>query len=136
MRLAISDPSHLVRIVHGGEWDRARLASLAPDVIRAATREHPAAKLVDDQAGELAGCIAAGVAAVALPPKAVPIALAGGLLVHADYRDRLLRQLRYLGVRPSHVLAVSEPAEAPAAPGVRGGRHKVSRPGGYGSVEP
>jgi N-acetylmuramic acid 6-phosphate etherase len=113
MRLAISDPSHLVRIVHGREWDRARLASLAPDVIRAADEgDTPAAKLVDDQAGELAGCIAVAVAAVALPPTAVPIALSGGLLVRAPtYRDRLLRQLRNVGIRPSHVLAVSEPAE-------------------------
>jgi N-acetylmuramic acid 6-phosphate etherase len=112
-RFGVSDPTDLIRLVHGGEWDRARLAALALDVIRAADEgDILAAKLVDDQAGDLAGCVAAAVAALALPPTAVPIALAGGLLVHAPtFRDRLLRQFRAVGIRPNHVLAVSEPAE-------------------------
>jgi N-acetylmuramic acid 6-phosphate etherase len=112
-RVGVTEATDLIRLIHGVEWDRARLAGLAPDVVRAADEgDILAAKLVDEQAGDLAGCVAAAIAALALPPTAVPIALAGGLLVHAPtYRDRLLRQLRTLGIRPSHVLAVSEPAE-------------------------
>jgi N-acetylglucosamine kinase-like BadF-type ATPase len=112
-RLGVRDASALIHILHGGEWDRARLAGLAPEVIRAADEGDVAAvELVDEQIHELARCVAAAVAGLALPADAVPLALAGGLLVNAPtYRDRFLRRLRDLGIRPSHVLAVSEPAE-------------------------
>ena len=112
-RLGVQDPSALIQVVHGGEWDRTRLARLAPEVIRAADEgDIPAAELVDRQIRELAGCVAAAAAGLALPRDVLPLAMAGGLLVNAPtYRDRLLRQLRELGIRPSHVLSVSEPAE-------------------------
>lgn len=112
-RVGATEPSELIRVVHGGDWDRARLAGLAVDVIRAADEgDILSERLVEQQVRELADCIAAVVAALALPATAIPLALAGGLLIHAPtYRDRLLRQLQGLGIQPSHVLAVSEPAE-------------------------
>jgi N-acetylglucosamine kinase-like BadF-type ATPase len=102
-----------VRVVHGGEWDRTRLATLAVDVIRAADEgDVVAAGIVDEQTDQLADCVAAAVAGLGLPADGLPLALAGGLLVNAPtYRDRLLRQLRKRGIAPGHVLAVSEPAE-------------------------
>jgi N-acetylmuramic acid 6-phosphate etherase len=112
-RLGVQDPSELIKVVHGGEWDRTRLAGLAPDVIRAADEgDIPAAGVVDRQVRELAECALAVVADLGLPADSVPLALAGGLLANAPtYRDRFLRQLRDLGVRPGHVLSISEPAE-------------------------
>ena len=112
-RVGATEPSDLVRVVHGRDWDRTRLAGLAADVIRAADEGDIAAgQLIDQQVGELAECVAAAVSGLALDPAEVPLALAGGLLVHAPtYRDRLLGHLQSLGIRPSHVIAVSEPAE-------------------------
>lgn len=112
-RVGAAEPSDLIRVVHGGEWDRTRLSGLAADVIRAADEgDTLAERLVGDQVRELAECVVAAAAGVGIPPAAVPLALAGGLLVGAPtYRDRLLRQLRGLGIRPDHVIAVSEPAE-------------------------
>ena len=112
-RVGVAEPSDLVRVVHGGNWDRTRLAGLAGDVIRAADEgDILAERLVEEQVRELAGCVTAAITGLALPPTEVPLALAGGLLAHAPtYRDRLLRQLRASGVQPTHVIAVSEPAE-------------------------
>jgi N-acetylglucosamine kinase-like BadF-type ATPase len=113
VRTGVPHPSGLIHVVHGGEWDRTRLADLAPDVIRAADEgDQVAERLVDDQVRELAECVLAVVGGLGFPQTAVPLALAGGLLVNAPtYRDRFLRQLRDLGIGASHVLAVSEPAE-------------------------
>jgi N-acetylglucosamine kinase-like BadF-type ATPase len=112
-RMGLADPTELVQAVHGGDWDRTRLSALAEDVIRAADEGDPAAsRLVDAGAQDLAGCVVTAVRALAIPPDGFPLALAGGLLVHAPtYRDRLLRALQSRGLRPAHVVAVSEPAE-------------------------
>ena len=112
-RIGVAEPSDLVRIVYGGEWDRTRLAHLAIDVIRAADEgDSVAGRLVDQQVGELADSVCAVVSALGLSAASVPLALAGGLLVLAPtYRDRLLLALNDRGIRPAHVLAVSEPAE-------------------------
>lgn len=112
-QIGVPDPPALIQVIHGGEWDRTRLARLAPEVFRAADEgDILAVELVDRQVRELAECVAAAVAGLGLPSDAVPLALAGGLLVNAPtYRDRLLHQLRDLAIRSSHVLVVSEPAE-------------------------
>ncbi len=111
-RMGLSEPSQLVPAVHQVEWDRPRLATLADAVIRAADDgDSVAADLVDGQVCDLAGCVGAVVTALGLPAAGLPLALAGGLLVRAPtYRDRLLRKLPELGIRPGHVLAVSDPA--------------------------
>jgi N-acetylglucosamine kinase-like BadF-type ATPase len=111
--MQLGEPSQLVLAVHGGVWDRARLAHLAVDVVRAADEgDGVAAEIVSQQVSDLAGCVAAVITALALPPDSVPLALTGGLLVEAPtYRDRLLSELARRGIRPVHVLAVSEPAE-------------------------
>jgi N-acetylmuramic acid 6-phosphate etherase len=112
-RVRATEPSDLVRVVHGGEWDRSRLASLAPEVIRAADDgDISANSLVEHHVNELAECVAAVVRRLAIPTNAAPLALSGGLLVHAPtYRDRLLERLNAAHIRPPHVMAVSEPAE-------------------------
>jgi N-acetylmuramic acid 6-phosphate etherase len=112
-RLGASRADELVRILRGPGWDRARIATLAPDVIRAADEgDTVACTLVDQQVAELARCVAATVGALGLPRSELPVALAGGLLVNAPtYRDRFLEQLRTIGLRVGHVLSASEPAE-------------------------
>ena len=112
-KMDLTEPDHLVQAVHGGDWDRTRLSMLAEDVIRAADEGDPAAStLVDAGAEDLAGCVVTAVRALAIPAVGFPLALTGGLLVHAPtYRDRLLRALESCGLRPGHVIAVSEPAE-------------------------
>jgi N-acetylmuramic acid 6-phosphate etherase len=112
-QIGVPEPSALIQVVHGGDWDRTRLAGLAPEVIRAADEgDQLAVNLVDRQVGELAECVAAVIAGLALPSDAVPLAIGGGLFVNAPtYRDRFLRQLRDFAIRPSHALVVSDPAE-------------------------
>jgi N-acetylmuramic acid 6-phosphate etherase len=112
-RMQLGEPTELVHAVHDGGWDRSRLAKLAVDVVRAADEgDMVAGELVAQQVCDLAGCVAAVVAALAIPPEGIPLALTGGLLVQAPtYRDRFLAAVGQLGIRPVHVLAVSEPAE-------------------------
>jgi N-acetylmuramic acid 6-phosphate etherase len=112
-RMGLPDATRLIQAVHGGDWDRTRLSTLAEDVIRAADDEDPAAgELVKREISELAESIATATLAAGIPPDGIPLALAGGLLVRAPtYRDRLLRKLADRGIRPNHVVAVSEPAE-------------------------
>jgi N-acetylmuramic acid 6-phosphate etherase len=112
-RMQLREPSQLVAAVYDGAWDRARLAGLAADVIRAADEGDAVAEgIVSNQVTDLAACVGAVMADVGLPRVGVPIALAGGLLVQAPtYRDRLLKSLGAMGIQPGHVLAVSEPAE-------------------------
>jgi N-acetylmuramic acid 6-phosphate etherase len=112
-RMGASEPADLVRLVYCGDWDRARIAALAADVIRAADDGDTAASdLVEWQAGELADAVAAVASGLGMERSGLPLALAGGLMVNAPtYRDRFLRQLRARGIAPGHVVAVSEPAE-------------------------
>jgi N-acetylmuramic acid 6-phosphate etherase len=111
-RMNLDQPSQLVPAVHGG-WDRARLAQLAPDVIGAADEGDAAAgEIVARGVRELAESVDAVVRELALPRTELPLALAGGLVVHAPtYRDRFLLALERIGVRPVHALPVPEPAE-------------------------
>jgi N-acetylmuramic acid 6-phosphate etherase len=112
-QMQLADATQLVAAVHGGAWDRTRLATLAEAVIRSADDGDAAAStIVDREVAELAGCVTVAAAAAGIPPDGLPLALAGGLFVHAPtYRDRLLRSLSDRGIRPSHVIAVSDPAE-------------------------
>jgi N-acetylmuramic acid 6-phosphate etherase len=112
-RMQLTAPAQLISAVHGGGWDRARLATLAADVIRAADEGDSAAgELVSAHVRELTRHVASVVAALGLPPTGLAVALTGGLLLHVPtYRDRLLGSLQDMGIRPLHVLSVSEPAE-------------------------
>jgi N-acetylmuramic acid 6-phosphate etherase len=112
-RMGLRDATQLAAAIHGGEWDRARLAAMAEEVIRAADEgDDVATEIVSQGAADLAGCIAAVIGSLPLPRDGVSLALAGGLLLNAaTYRDRMLMQLKSRDIRPGLVLAVSEPAE-------------------------
>jgi N-acetylglucosamine kinase-like BadF-type ATPase len=111
-QMGLSEPTQVISAVHGDIWNRTRLATLAPEVIRAADEGDGVANdIVADHVGELAENADAVVRRLGLPPDGVAIALAGGLLTRSPtYRDRLLVKLRSLGIRPGHVVEVSEPA--------------------------
>jgi N-acetylglucosamine kinase-like BadF-type ATPase len=80
-------------------------------VVEAAEEDAVAARIVEEEAQELAqaGAAVAHHLSWAGP---VPVALAGGLLLgSAGYRERVLRGLRSLGVQPGTVALVEEPAQ-------------------------
>ena len=110
--MGLTDATQLISAVHGGAWDRTRLAGLARDVIQAADDgDAVAEEIVVCQARELAGCVAAVIKALGLR-NGVPVALTGGLLTKAaSYRARFVRRLADLAIEPSPLLVVPEPAE-------------------------
>jgi N-acetylmuramic acid 6-phosphate etherase len=111
--MQLSDPTQLISAVHGGTWDRTRLAALAEDVIRAADDgDVIAEELILGQLGALAECVAAVIAPLGLSGDGLPLALAGSLMVKAPtYRNRFLARLAAAGIRAEPVLLVPEPAE-------------------------
>ncbi len=112
-RMNLAEPTRLVAAIHGGKWDRAKLAMLAADVIRAADEGDSIAKeIVGHHVQELADSVAAVVRRLGMARDGLALALAGGLLTRAPtYRDRLLVDLGNRGLHPGHVIEVSEPAD-------------------------
>jgi N-acetylmuramic acid 6-phosphate etherase len=107
--LGISRPEELIATV---AHDRAAVAALAPVVLDAAAAGDAVADdIVRTAAAELASAAAAAARQLALGP-AVPVALAGGLLLEsADYRRRFLAALAGCGLTADPVAVVAEPAE-------------------------
>jgi len=107
----LTRPEELIGVVYRG-GDRAALAALAPVVLEAAEAGDPAAdRIVRDAAGELAAAAAAAAAQLDLG-LALPVALAGGLLVSdSGYRKRVLAAFAERGLAVGPVALVTEPAE-------------------------
>jgi glucosamine kinase len=76
--------------------DKAVIAQLSPLVLMAArTGDRVASKIVEQAAGELALAVLTVSNILDFPSQLVPLALAGGLLVHeTDFRSRVLRRIR------------------------------------------
>jgi N-acetylglucosamine kinase-like BadF-type ATPase len=91
--------------------DRAAIAALAPVVLTAAwDGDRVAAAIVSEAATELATTADAATRQLNLGP-ALPIALAGGLLLEsADYRRRFLTALAKLGLEADPITLVTDPA--------------------------
>jgi N-acetylglucosamine kinase-like BadF-type ATPase len=109
--LGITRPEELIAAVAHSS-DRAAVAALAPVVLEAAAAGDAIAdEIVRGAASELAVAAAAAARQLALGP-AVPVALAGGLLLEsADYRRRFLAALVECGLTADPVAVVAEPAE-------------------------
>jgi N-acetylmuramic acid 6-phosphate etherase len=103
----------LVAAVHGGAWDRARLAGLAALVLDTATRgDAVAAAILRTGARELAAAVRAVIAQLDLPRTGFPLALAGGLFcASAAYRQLVRDELGRCGLTPDPTALVEEPAE-------------------------
>jgi N-acetylmuramic acid 6-phosphate etherase len=111
--LELSQPQELVRAIYQGGRDRAALAELGPLVLaEAEAGDAVAAELVARAATELAGMVAAVVRQLDLPRDAVPLALAGGLLMGSvSYRERVLQALAAAGITTALAMPVPLPVE-------------------------
>ncbi|HKA52908.1 MAG TPA: BadF/BadG/BcrA/BcrD ATPase family protein, partial [Candidatus Binatia bacterium] len=111
-KLGLSDPHDLIPAVYRS-MDRADLAALAPVVLDAADAgDTVTVQIVETAAHDLAATVAAAARALGLDRQAVPLALAGGvLLASASYRQRLLQALTEQHIRPAPIHLVHEPAE-------------------------
>jgi N-acetylglucosamine kinase-like BadF-type ATPase len=112
-RMGLSEALEIIDAVYRGPWDRARIATLAPDVLEAADGGDPAAsKVVAQQARELAETAAAAARKAALSTETLPLALTGGPILNGKrYRELFLDSLRTLGLHPQPVALVHEPVE-------------------------
>jgi len=110
--MRLTDPTQLISAVHGGSWDRTRLATLAEIIVQSAEEgDAVAAEIIARQVAELADCVAAAVNGLRLSREAVPLALAGGLMVKsATYRQRFIEQLSEAAILADPVVVVAEPA--------------------------
>jgi N-acetylglucosamine kinase-like BadF-type ATPase len=107
------DMQALIGKVYGGKLDRPAMAALAPIVLQAADASDQVAEGIVEQAARgLAATAAAAARRLFECHQAVPVALAGGVLVsHVSYRQRFLRALAQCGVKVDMVKFVEEPAE-------------------------
>lgn len=111
-KLGSADPRDFIPTVYRGAWDQAAIAGMAPLVLDAAAAgDATADRIVREEAAELARTAAAAVRHGRLDPGAVPVALAGGLVLRGErFRGLFLDGLRAAGVTPSAVGLVDEPA--------------------------
>ena len=111
--MGLNEPLEMIKAVYRGDWDRARIATLAPLVLAAAEQgDGVAGGLVQTEAVELAKTTAAAARKLSLPTDRLPVAVTGGTILNgAAYRERFVAGLRSLGIKPDPVTLVHEPAE-------------------------
>lgn len=112
-RMELERPEQLVAAVYRGHWDRPALSSLAPLVLEdAVAGDAVAGQIVAEATTQLAQTAQAVAQCLALEKQAVPVALAGGLLLASTtYRQKLLEKLTTLGLQVDPVELVPEPAQ-------------------------
>jgi N-acetylmuramic acid 6-phosphate etherase len=111
-KLGVATPQQMVPKIYGG-LDRPALAALAQVVLEAAAAGDGVAKrIVEDAVQALAQTALAAMRPVFGESTAVPVALAGGMFTgSAIYRGRFLGALSSLGIAPTPMALVSEPAD-------------------------
>ena len=107
------DAQRLIPAIYSGTLDRASIAALAPLVFQAADGgDEVAQEIMAQAARELATTAAAAALRLFECHQAVPVALAGGVLVgQASYRELFLQALGSCGIKVDRVAIVTEPAE-------------------------
>ncbi|MFO0960646.1 MAG: hypothetical protein U0800_24955 [Isosphaeraceae bacterium] len=111
--VGVETPRHLVTAIYSGEFDRTRIASLAPVVVSSASRDAEVLGAILAPAGrELAHTVLAVARSIGWPEGGeLPLAMAGGFLLSAKpVSDAMLEELarnRAGTVRPARV---EEPA--------------------------
>jgi N-acetylmuramic acid 6-phosphate etherase len=110
-RMALAAPPDLIPAVYRGAWDRSAIAGLAPTVLDAgAEGDGVAAEIIASQTHELARTAAGAAKNIGLT-SGVPVALAGGVLLHSElFRTKFLTATGELGVVPGPVQLVKDPA--------------------------
>ncbi len=111
-RMNLANPPDLIPAVYRGPWDRAAIAGMAPLVLEAATEgDEVASRIVQHEATELACTAASAVKNNGLSPTAIPLALAGGVMLGSEtYRNFFLAALQHNGVPPGATQLVPDPA--------------------------
>jgi N-acetylmuramic acid 6-phosphate etherase len=110
--LGLGAAQELIPWLRGAGRDRAQVAALVPLVLEAAARGDAVAReLAEAGARDLALAGAAVARRLGMAGGAVPLALAGGVIVgDADHRGRVLEALRAAGLNPTPMTLVPEPA--------------------------
>lgn len=111
-RMQLTSPEQIISAIHGGGWDRPRLAALTKIVFDAmANGDTVSTRIVQEAARELAMQIATVVRQLDLSRHRTPLALSGGLLLNlSTYVEEMRRELLVVGI-DADMLAVPEPAE-------------------------
>ncbi len=108
--LGVDQPSRIIARIHAPDFDRTRIAALAPAVLEAA-EEDPAvsAGLIRSAGEDLAGMVMAAARALDLDPAPLPLATAGGFLLAAEpIHEALVEELAAHGYN-ARVSKVAEP---------------------------
>jgi N-acetylglucosamine kinase-like BadF-type ATPase len=97
--LGIDSPTHLVAAIYAPDCDRARIAALAADVVKAADDDPEIERTILEPAGrELAVAVAAVAKTLKLSNGPIPLAMAGGfLLASTSVSASLVSHLTSLG---------------------------------------
>jgi N-acetylglucosamine kinase-like BadF-type ATPase len=111
-RLQIDDPREIARKLSLAVDVRQEMAALAPFVINAAKNgDDVAMGIVDAGAAAAAALVAATTSRLQLGNDA-PLALAGGIACSGEFfRNKLLGELRVLGIEPEPMNVVADPVE-------------------------
>src|SRR5262249_29896842 len=111
--MGLNEPLELIKAVYRGDWDRSRLATLAPLVLAAAEEgDEVAGGVVETEATELAKTTVAAARKLSLPINGLPLAVTGGTILNGtSYREQFLTALHSLGLHAELVTLVHEPAE-------------------------
>jgi len=111
-RLQVDHPREIARKLSLAVDVRQEIAALAPFVINAARNgDDVAAGIVDAGAAAAAALVVAAVSRLQLG-KDAPLALAGGIACSGEFfRDKLLGQLKALGIEPDPMSIVADPVE-------------------------
>jgi N-acetylglucosamine kinase-like BadF-type ATPase len=103
------DPNGIVSVIYRPEYDRAKLASLAPAIIQAIRKEPRLIPVLLKPAGVELAEAAAAVARRLKLPAALPVGLAGSfVLCTPEVKDALIAHLKRLGYDP-YVTEVHRP---------------------------
>jgi N-acetylglucosamine kinase-like BadF-type ATPase len=109
--LGVADVSHIVPVIYAPDFNRTRIASLAPEVLAACALEPEAGQRLLVPAGAaLAEMIVAVARALGWSSGSLPLAVAGGFLLSATIvREAMIDSLVRQGYQPG-VTLVAEPA--------------------------
>lgn len=108
----VDKPQGLISEVYGGNWDRTKLAALAPVVFEAVSSDEVASQIVQEAALSLAQAAAAVVKQLKWDKPSIPLALAGGVLLGCDsYCQRLLEAMTRFDLHFNAIRKVTNPAE-------------------------
>ena len=110
--LSVPDPDRMVSALYAPEFDRTRIAALAPAVLEAAKRDPKVADTLLRPAGEaLAEQAAAAAASLGMTSGLLPLAMAGGFLLSSQViSTALLEALQRRGYQVTSK-AVHDPVE-------------------------